>query len=98
MKHCLICGDNTNRPIVATLWHLRLYEGGNWKWFKGNMATFGKWAGFWGTVGLICPLFTTLRHWKYRKCRLELATGEPLESAFDEKGCAIRPPDNGPER
>lgn len=87
---CIVCGDRTHRPIAAALNHFRLYEGGNWRWFKGNMATFGKWDGFWSTIGLICPLFTTIRHWKYRKAQLVLADGKPLESAFDENGCAIR--------
>lgn len=96
MKQCLVCGERTKQPWLATLWHFRLYEGGNWKWFKGNMATFGKWGGFWGTISLICPLFCTLRHWKYRKCTLELADGRPLEAAFDENGCALRPPSPQP--
>lgn len=95
MKHCLVCGDKTAKPILATLYHFRLYESGNWKWFKGNMATFGKWDGFWSALCLVCPLFNTLRNWKYRKATLVLANGDPLESAFDEKGCAIRSSDNG---
>lgn len=88
---CLVCGDASPRPILATLWHFRLYAGGNWKWFRGNMATFGAWDGFWGTIGLVCPAFNTLRHWQYRKARLVLADGRPLESAFDERGCSLPP-------
>lgn len=88
---CLWCGDRTHRPVAAFLEHFRLYESGNWKWFRGNMRTFGWWDGFWATIGLICPLYTTLRHWRRRKATLVLADGKPLESAFDERGCAIPP-------
>ena len=93
MNACPICGERSTRPVLATLHHLRLYESGNWRFFRGNMAAFGRWRGFWSTVCLISPLFNTLRHWKYRKCRLELATGQPLESAFDKNGCALPQPD-----
>lgn len=94
MKRCLICGDETKRPIAATLEHLRLYESGNWGWFKGNMRAFGAWSGFWSSVGLVCPLFNTLRHWKYRKVTLAVPGGKPLESAFDANGCAIKRADS----
>lgn len=52
--------------------NFRLYESGNWKYFRGNMRTFGRWDGFWMTVCLISPLFNTLRYWKYRNHRLKL--------------------------
>lgn len=90
MGKCIICGDNTSRPIVAALYHFRLYEGGNWQWMRGNMQMSGRWRGFWSTMYLVCPLLNTLRFWKYRKATLQLADGKPLESAFDEKGCAIK--------
>lgn len=89
MQNCLVCGDRSNRPLLATLHHFRLYESGNWSWMRGNMKQFGRWRGFVSTCYLVCPLLNALRHWKYRKCRLVLPDGKPLESAFDENGCAL---------
>ena len=72
MSKCLWCGVSTDRPIRSALTHFKLYQSGQWRYFKGNMATFGKWDGFWATIGLISPLWTSLRHWRYRKSHLTL--------------------------
>lgn len=67
---CVICGDQTDRPIRAALSHFRLYESGNWKWLRGNVEVFGWRQGFVATLGLVCPAFNTLRNWRHRKSRL----------------------------
>jgi hypothetical protein len=94
MKTCPVCGDRTTRPWLAAFHHFRLYEGGNWKWLRGNMSQFGRFSGFMSTCYLSFPILNTLRFWRYRKCYLELADGRPLESAFDANGCAINPRDD----
>jgi hypothetical protein len=71
-KHCIVCGRSSDRPIRDALSHFKLYAGGNWRWFRGNMQTFGAWDGFWTSVGLVCPAYTTIRHWKYRKSSLTI--------------------------
>jgi hypothetical protein len=79
LKTCPICGSQAKCTFKEHwyhhVWraHLAPYEPGNFRWFKGNMATFGRWRGFWSTIGLISPLFNTLRHWKYRKHQLVCA-------------------------
>jgi hypothetical protein len=77
-------------PIAAALEHFKLYQGGQWRWLKGNMAMAGRWSGFCSTCYLAFPILNTLRFWKYRRATLELPGGKPLESAFDTNGCAIR--------
>lgn len=72
MSKCLVCGEVTNRPLWSIFSHFYLYSPGHWKYFSGNMRTFGAWSGFWSTIGLICPAFNTLRHWRYRKARLTI--------------------------
>lgn len=85
MSKCIVCGDNTQRPIAAALEHFRLYERGNWKYLRGNMGQFGRWSGFMGTLCLCFPIFNTLRHWKLRKAALVIpgytdARGRPSPS------------------
>lgn len=76
MKHCIVCGEPTEYPVRSAFSHFHLYAPGNWKYFRGNMRQFGAWEGFWSTVGLICPAFNTLWHWRYRKARLTVGGKE----------------------
>jgi hypothetical protein len=70
MKKCIVCGEETDKPIEDALWHFRFYDPGMWQYMKGNMKCFGYWQGFLSTLGLAFPWFNTLRFWRYRKCRL----------------------------
>jgi hypothetical protein len=85
MKHCVICGDETNQPVAAAFEHFHLYRSGQWRYLRGNIRQFGGWDGFWGTVGLVCPAFNTIRFWKLRRAKLVIpsytdSTGKPLAS------------------
>lgn len=72
MKKCLWCGVETEYPLSALFSHFHLYSSGQWRYWRGNIKTFGIWDGFWSSVGLTFPIFNTLRHWKYRKAKLVL--------------------------
>lgn len=71
-KRCIVCGDLTTSPWLAAFHHFRLYESGNWKYLRGNCATFGLLSGIHSTLCLICPAYNTLRFWEHRKSRLTL--------------------------
>ena len=75
MKHCIVCGDETKRPIAATLSHFILYQQGQWAFLKGNIDVFGWRNGIMSTLYLICPALNTIRFWKYRKARLVIPDG-----------------------
>lgn len=94
VPRCLVCGSAARHPVLATLHHFRFYEKDQWKWLTGNQSLFGRWVGFLATCDLAFPFFNTLRHWRHRKCTLELPGGKPLASVFDSNGCAIRSHDN----
>lgn len=70
MSKCIICGDETSKPVREALWHFRLVEWGQWKFWRGNIATFGWRAGLRGSITLSFPIINTLWHWKHRKSRL----------------------------
>ena len=70
--NCLWCGGETKHPVCHLFAHFWIYRAGQWQYLKGNCRTFGKWGGFWGTIGLAFPIYNTLRHWRFRKARLEL--------------------------
>ena len=88
MKQCLICGEKTKRPIAATLWHIRLYKRGAWRFLRGNMATFGALSGVLGTIYLAFPIVNTLRHWKYRRYFLVIPNGADVCEFPDSKESA----------
>ena len=67
---CLICGETTTKPIATAFEHFFLYASGNWKYWRGNIKTFGFWPGLHGSICLTFPIYNTLRHWKHRKSRL----------------------------
>jgi hypothetical protein len=69
---CLWCGEETTHPVRDLFAHFWIYQPAQWQYLKGNMATFGRWSGFWSTVELAFPMFNSLRHWRHRKTRLEL--------------------------
>lgn len=75
MHKCVICGQATDRPIRELLWHFRLVEWGQWRFWRGNIATFGFWSGLKSSITLSFPIINTLWHWKYRKARLVLPKG-----------------------
>jgi hypothetical protein len=67
MAKCIICGDNTTRPIAAAFEHFHLYSPGKWQYWRGNIRMFGFWSGLGSNIGLTFPIYNTLRHWKYRR-------------------------------
>jgi len=81
MKHCAICGDRTEKPLLAALYHFRLVEFGQWKFWRGNFKTFGFWNGLRSNLTLSFPILNTLIHWKYRKHYLVF----PTEFTGDQK-------------
>lgn len=86
MAKCIVCGNTTTRPVAAAFEHFRLYQSGQWKYLRGNVRQFGRWAGVMGTLGLCFPVFNTLRHWRLRRARLVIPgftdmSGRPMASA-----------------
>lgn len=96
MKACLVCGEVTKRNWLATLYHFRLYERGQWKYLSGNCSVFGKLGGFHSVLCLAFPFYNTIRYWRHRKSELVLPGGLSLASAFDANGCALRGTDQPP--
>jgi hypothetical protein len=80
MNRCLICDERTTQPWRAALWHFRLVDWGQWRYWKGNIRTFGLRSGLAGSFALSFPIYNTLRHWKYRKHRLVI----PEDLAMNE--------------
>lgn len=72
MKTCLICGESTMKPAHAAFSHFWLWNPGQLQFLRGNISMFGFWSGLDSTLGLICPAYNTLRHWKHRKARLSI--------------------------
>jgi len=70
MKHCIVCGRPTDKPITAAYEHFKPYEPGMWQYLRGNVSTFGPWRGLMGTLGLAFPWINTIRNWRYRHHRL----------------------------
>lgn len=68
MKHCLICGEKTKRPILATLMHFRLIDFDQWAFVRGTYESFG----LRSVLTLVSPLANTLLNWRHRKSRLNL--------------------------
>ncbi|MDE2104486.1 MAG: hypothetical protein KGL39_45040 [Patescibacteria group bacterium] len=66
---CIICGEKlkpgSNR-LMSAFWHFRPLEWKQRPWFRGTLKRFGISA----AIGLMSPLYNTLRHWKYRKAKL----------------------------
>jgi hypothetical protein len=68
-QNCIICNEQLKQNsnlLWAALWHFRLIEFKQWPWFKGTYKHFG----LSSAISLICPLYNTLRHWKYRRFKL----------------------------
>jgi hypothetical protein len=72
---CLICGEPTKRPVIATLLHFRLIDFGQWQFVRGTYSAFG----LRSVLTLVSPICNTLIHWKHRKSRLVLPGGLPRE-------------------
>ena len=72
IKTCPICGDKTRKPIQAAFEHFWFWQPGSLQYLKGNIKTFGFWSGLHAWICLAFPFYSTLRHWKYRKCRLTI--------------------------
>jgi hypothetical protein len=70
MSECLICGDRTDRPFEAFVWHFRFIDLPQWRFIVGNFKTFGFWLGLRGNVTLMFPFLNTLINWKWRRHRL----------------------------
>lgn len=70
MKTCIICGEPTNSPLREFLWHFRLVEWGQWRFWRGNIQAFGWFGGMRGNLTLSFPFLNTLINWKYRNARL----------------------------
>lgn len=75
MRKCLICDQETDRPIREFLWHFRLVEWDQWQYWRGNIQMFGFWSGLKSSITLSFPIINTLWHWKYRKARLVFPKG-----------------------
>jgi len=58
--------------VRDALSHFRLYEPGMWQFWRGNVRLLGVVQGLLSILSLAFPWFDTLRHWKYRKYRLEI--------------------------
>ena len=80
MKECIVCGEKTDQPIAAAFEHFYLYVPGNWRYWRGNIKTFGFWSGLSGSLGITFPIYNTLRHWKHRKSRLVLDSSNNPEA------------------
>jgi hypothetical protein len=76
MKHCIICGDSTERPFAAAVWHFRPFEWHEAIYIVGNIKTFGFWSGVEANLSLYFPFLGTLINWKYRKMKLEIVDTE----------------------
>jgi hypothetical protein len=72
VKECLWCAEKTDSPIRATLWHFRLVDWGQWRYWRGNIRTFGWRGGLLASLSLSFPIFNALWNWRYRKMRLEV--------------------------
>jgi hypothetical protein len=72
MGRCVICGDTTDRPFVAVVWHFRPLDWSQLHWVRGNFKTFGFWSGLRANITLLFPVANTLLNWKHRKSRLEI--------------------------
>jgi hypothetical protein len=70
MSHCIICGAETTRPIVAALWHFRPFEWHGKSYITGNVRMFGFWGGMRASLTLYFPVINTLVNWKHRRARL----------------------------
>lgn len=68
---CLICGQETKRPVAAFLTHFKPYEYNGFKYYAGNKSMFGAYDAFWSCVYLTSPLIKTIRFWKTRKMTLD---------------------------
>jgi len=75
MKACIVCGEKTDRPILAALAHFKLVEWRQWRFWIGNFRTFGFWMGLKGSLTLSFPIVNTIWNWKYRKMRLDFGDG-----------------------
>lgn len=75
MHKCLICDQETDRPIREFLWHFRLVDWDQWRFWRGNITAFGLWSGMKGNITLSFPIINTLWNWKYRKARLVFPKG-----------------------
>jgi hypothetical protein len=83
MNKCIICGDPTPTPIREALRHFRLVDWGQWRYWSGNISTFGFLSGLRGSICLSFPIINTLWNWKYRKRRLILPKGSDVDR-FEE--------------
>lgn len=73
MQHkCVICGEPTGKPVQSAFSHFWIYMPGARRYLRGNVRAFGFWSGLHSTLSLACPLYNTVRHWKYRKAKLEI--------------------------
>lgn len=43
-----------------------------WRYWRGNIKTFGFWSGFKSNIALTLPLLNMIIHWKYRNMHLDV--------------------------
>lgn len=79
LKTCIVCGEKTEKPFQAAFEHFWLWQPGMLQYLRGNICTFGFWSGLSATIGLMCPLYNTLKNWKYRKARMVIPKGADLD-------------------
>lgn len=70
MKKCIVCDEPTSTPVREALWHFRLVDWGQWRFWPGNMRMFGFWSGLRSNLTLSFPILNTLLNWEHRKSRL----------------------------
>lgn len=68
MNKCLICGEDTKRPILAVLYHFRLIDFSMLPFFKGNKQI----GGFWMAFRSMSPFLGILLSIKYRGMSLNI--------------------------
>lgn len=72
MKRCMICGDITERPFAAAVYHFRPIDWEQRHFLRGNFKAFGFRSGLRANLTLLFPFVNTLWNWKHRKSYLEI--------------------------
>jgi hypothetical protein len=81
---CVICGDSTERPFDAAIWHFRFIDWEQRHWVRGNFKVFGFWSGLSANMSLMFPFWDTIANWRYRKYTLTIAAENEVDATEEQ--------------
>lgn len=75
MNRCVICGEETKKPVLALLYHFRLVDFDMLPYFRGNLKGFGLFV----AIRNSSPILAIYNEWKHKNKKLTFEDGSKLD-------------------